>query len=71
MNRGDKVIVSAYPDKRLERLVWDEHESYIVVCRPEVYAAATLFGVEPDSIMGFPKEDVVGANEGEAVERYS
>ena len=58
MKRGEKVIVRAYPNKMLERVVWDEDNTYVVVCRPEVYATATLLGTEPESVMGFPKEDV-------------
>lgn len=58
MKRGDVVKVRAYPDKVLDRVVWDEAETYILVCRPEVYRKAVAFGTEPEGFMGFPKEDV-------------
>lgn len=58
MQRGDRVKVHSYPDKLLERVVWEECETYILVCLPEVYSVATLFETEPISTMGFPKEDV-------------
>lgn len=59
MQRGDVVVVRAYPNKQLERVVWEEHKSYVLVCRPEVYDEAVKQGVEPESWMGFPKEDVM------------
>lgn len=58
MNRGDLVTVKAYPDKLLERIVWQEYETYVDVVRPEVYAKAISEGTEPESAMGFPTEDV-------------
>ena len=59
MRRGDEVIVRAYPDKRLRRILWEEHETYVLVCRPEMYEEAILQKSEPVSTMGFPKEDVL------------
>jgi len=60
MVKGDKVSVRAYPNKFLERIVWEVCETYILVCRPEVYFSALVLGVELNSLsmMGFPREDV-------------
>ncbi|MFA5186416.1 MAG: hypothetical protein WC551_08075 [Patescibacteria group bacterium] len=58
MERGQKVMVHAYPDRELERVVWQEYETYVAVCRPEVYRRAVKRGGEPESMMGFPKRDV-------------
>lgn len=60
MERGQKVLVKAYPDKQLERIVLEETETYIVVCRPEVYTAISKSEGLPECAMGFPKEDVIG-----------
>ena len=59
VQRGDIVLVRAYPDKQLERVVWEEHETYVLVCRQEMYEEAIRTGEEPKSSMGFPKEDVL------------
>lgn len=59
MQRGDIVIVRAYPNKQLERVVWEEHKTYVLVCRSEIYIEAIKQGVEPESSMGFPTEDVM------------
>ena len=59
MQRGDIVLVRAYPDKVLERKVIEVGETYIAVCRPEVYEEALFQGWGGNLIMGFPKEDVV------------
>jgi hypothetical protein len=58
MNRGQRVLVRAYPDKTLERIVWQECETYVIVCRPEVYESVARLDTLPDCAMGFPKEDV-------------
>ena len=58
MNRGDLVRVRAYPDKNLERIVWEEFPTYVLVVRPEIYHAALHSRQEPEWVMGFPKEDV-------------
>ena len=60
MVRGNRVNVHAYPNKLLERIVWEVYETYILVCRPEVYFSALVLGVELNSLsmMGFPREDV-------------
>ena len=49
----------AYPDKILERVFLEEHGTYVLVCRPEVYDVARTTGIEPDASMGFPIEDIV------------
>lgn len=59
MQRGDHIVVRGYPDKRLERIVWDEYDSYVLVCRKEIYEEALFLGGDPRSTMGFPKEDVL------------
>ena len=58
MKRGDLVTVKAYPDKRLKRVVWEEYDTYVLVCRPEIYAEAIRKKAAPESWMGFPREDV-------------
>ena len=60
MEKGEKVLVRAYPNKTLERIFLEEHGSYIVVCRPEIYEQAKITGCEPIETMGFPIEDVIG-----------
>ena len=59
MQKGDLVIVHAYPDEFLERIVWEEFPSYVEVCRQEVFEQAIISGTTPISVMGFPKEDVI------------
>lgn len=58
MERGDRVKVRAFGNRVLDRVVWDDCGTYVAVCRPEVYASASLLGREPIAVMGFPKEDV-------------
>jgi hypothetical protein len=58
MQRGQKVVVRAFPDQLLKRIVWAEGKTYVAVCRPEVYQRALQSGKEPESVMGFPKQDV-------------
>jgi hypothetical protein len=58
MNIGTKVMVKAYPNKELERLVLKEAKSYILVCREEVFKDALIHGDSYPNVMGFPKEDV-------------
>ena len=58
MRRGDNVLVRVYPNGTVERIVWDERNTYIMCCRREIYEDAIARGVEPESTMGFPKEDV-------------
>lgn len=57
MTKGQRVIVRAFSNKVLNRVVWEEAQTYVVVCRPEVYEEAVRTG-EPTSVMAFPKEDV-------------
>lgn len=59
MERGQRVLVRAYPNRELERVVWEEADTYIIVCRPEIYEDIKNDETLPDSIMGFPKEDVI------------
>ena len=69
MEKGQQVLVKAYPNKTLRRIVLSAAEAYVIVCRPEEYeAAAKLNELELVKVfMGFPKEDVEvvgGLNEG-------
>ena len=60
MKRGDVIQVRAYPDKLLSRILWEEHATWVMVCRQEVYQDVLNQGCdEPAVWMGFPKEDVV------------
>jgi len=59
MVKGQRVWVRAYPNKKLERVVVGEEDTYILVCRPEVYEEVTGSGISLDLVMGFPKEDVL------------
>lgn len=59
MKKGEKILVRAYPDKVLERIFLEEHGTYAIVCRPEIYELATSAGSEPSAIMGFPIEDII------------
>jgi len=63
MKRGDLVLVKIFPNQEASRVVWEEHETYLICCRPEVYAKALKLKREPESSMGFPKEDVRMDNE--------
>jgi hypothetical protein len=59
MKKGQKILVRAYPDKTLERIVWEEGKTYVAVCRPEIFEQIRTTNGLPESIMGFPKEDIV------------
>ena len=59
MKKGDWVVVRGYPNTRLQRVVWSSHETYVLVCRPDVYEAAITKGHDPSDTMGFPIEDVL------------
>lgn len=58
MQRGDVVTVMAYPNKSLERIVWEVHGTYVLVCRLDIYQEAIGSDEDPESTMGFPIEDV-------------
>ena len=58
MKRGDAVKVRAFPNQSLDRIVWHEYNTYVLVVRPTVYHTALHAGGEPAG-MGFPKEDVL------------
>ena len=58
LKRGDSVLVHAYPDEWLERVVWEGYPSYVLVCRQAIYDEAIATGCEPQSSMGFPIEDI-------------
>lgn len=58
MQRGDRVRVQAYPNVVLERRVLEVGQSYVLVCREEVYREVEGETGLPDQAMGFPIEDV-------------
>lgn len=59
MKKGESVRVRVYPDKVVQRIVWEERETYVVLCRPEIYKSAIQKSQEPEVTMGFPKEDII------------
>jgi hypothetical protein len=59
LSKGQRVLVRAYPDRRLERIVLREEKTYVLVCRPEVYHKVKELDSLSDDVMGFPKEDVL------------
>ena len=59
MEKGQKILVRAYPNKTLERVVWEEGRTYVAVCRPETFEQIKDLSGLPASVMGFPKEDIV------------
>lgn len=60
MKRGDKIKVRAYPDEVLDRVVWEVHPTWVMVCRLDVYQQTIQQGgIEPACWMGFPIEDVI------------
>ena len=59
MEKGEKILVRAYPDKVLQRIFLEDHGTYVLVCRPEVYEESRMSGSKPKSVMGFPVEDVI------------
>jgi hypothetical protein len=60
MERGDIIEVRMYHDRTDRRVVWQVEEGWVMACRPEVYAETVERGQEePESWMGFPKEDVL------------
>lgn len=67
MKRGQLVKVKAYPNKELVRVVLEEHDTYVLVCRPEVYEGVKDFDIPPDFGMGFPKKDIIEIIEEQAI----
>lgn len=59
MKKGQRILVKAYPDVVLERIVWEVGNTYVAVCRPEMFDKIKGSTGLPEQIMGFPKEDVV------------
>ena len=59
MDRGDLILVRAYPDKELERVVLEIHPTYVLVCRPEAYPDVEKQTGLSAAAMGFPIEDVI------------
>ncbi len=59
MKKGQRILVKAFPDVTLERIVWEEGKTYVAVCRPEIFDEIKNIIGMPEQIMGFPKEDVV------------
>lgn len=58
INKGDKVVVKAFPNKQLERRVVDTNNQTVIVCNEEEYYKALKEHREPSAI-GFPIEDVI------------
>lgn len=59
MITGQRIIIRAYPNKKVERVVLREYPTYVLVCRPEMFDVAVQAGENFQSTMGFPKEDVI------------
>ena len=59
MKRGQRILVRAFPDVPLERIVWEEGKTYVAVCRPEVFDEIKNQNDLPEQVMGFPKEDII------------
>ena len=59
MEKGQRILVRAYPDKELERVVLEDADTYILVCRPEVYESIKDDRTLSSYVMGFPKKDVI------------
>jgi hypothetical protein len=59
MKKGQRILVKAFSNEILERIVWEVGKTYVAVCRPEVYEGIKNLNGFPQQIMGFPKEDVV------------
>lgn len=59
MKRGQRILVRAYSNQTFERVVWEEGKTYVAVCRPEKYEEIKELNGLPNSVMGFPKEDVI------------
>ena len=59
MQKGQRILIKAFPDITLERVVWEEGKTYVAVCRPEIFEKIKNLNGLPESIIGFPKEDVV------------
>ena len=55
MKKGQRVLVRAFPDMEIERIVWEVGNTYVAVCRPEVYEDIKNLGGLPKQVMGFPK----------------
>ena len=58
MNRGDRIVVRTLSGE-VERVVLEVHPTYVLACRPEVYAEVALEEGLPYRAMGFPLMDVV------------
>lgn len=59
MKKGQRILIRAFPNTLLERIVWEEGKTYVAVCRPEVFEDIKNLNGLPEQIMGFPKEDVI------------
>lgn len=59
MKKGQRILVRAFPDVTLERIIWEVGKTYVAVCRPEMFEIIKNQAELPDSVMGFPKEDVI------------
>ena len=57
MRRGEKVIVTAFGKKQLERIVWEDAGPGILICTEKGFQLASETGTEPICV-GFPASDV-------------
>lgn len=57
MNKGEPVLVRDYRGRFVQRIVWDQFGTSIVVCRASDYENWTQTGWEP-KLTGFPYEDI-------------
>ncbi len=58
LTRGTVVTVVALRGVRLQRRVWEDVGSGVLVCSEEDYRRALRLGEEPQAA-GFPKQDVL------------
>ena len=59
MKAGQKIRVKAYGGEELVRVVLEEGDSYVVICREEEFIKAKSTGRTPQGV-GFSKEFVIG-----------
>ena len=62
MKKGDRIRVRTYSAGEVERVVLELHRTYVLACRPEVYAEVKDEDF-PARSMGFPLTDVVAIYE--------
>lgn len=63
MNKGDTVTVQDFRGRLLQRIVWDQFGTSIVVCTAGEYETWRQTGSEP-KLAGFPHQEVKTLLEG-------